>query len=210
MNSKPANTPEEFWDKRYAEDDYVFGQEPNLWMVENASFLQPSMTALVPGDGEGRNGVWLARQGLRVTTLDASPVGFGKAKKLATAQNIDLDARIGDLRDWQPEADTYDLLVSAFLHVNVDNRSDIHRKFAQSLKPNGLLLLEGFAPDYLGYGRGGPKVEKMMFTADGMRQDFAAMMDIGYLEEAKIELPASERRGGPAVVIGLRARRKQT
>jgi SAM-dependent methyltransferase len=179
-------------------------------MAENASLLQPGMTALVPGDGEGRNGVWLFRQGFRVTTFDASPVGVGKAKKLAISQNADIDAQIEDLRDWQPKADTYSLLVFAFLHMNVGDRSDIHRKFAQSLKPGRLLLLEGFAPDHLGYGRGGPKAKKMMFTTDGMRQNFTAMMDIEHLEEAKIELPASERHGGPAVVVRPRARRKQT
>ncbi|MBT5571908.1 MAG: class I SAM-dependent methyltransferase [Alphaproteobacteria bacterium] len=210
MTSKPANAPGEFWDQRYADDDYVFGQEPNQWMAAHAALLQPGMNALVPGDGEGRNGVWLAQQGLHVTTLDASPVGVAKAKKLAAAHNVLLAAQVADLRDWNVVADVYDLLISAFLHVNADDRTDVHRKFAQSLKPGGLMLLEGFAPDHLGYGRGGPKAKEMLFTIDGLREDFAAMMDIEHLEEARIELPASERHGGPAVVTRLRARRKST
>jgi hypothetical protein len=73
--SKQANTPGMLWDKRYAEDDYVFGHEPNQWMAENTDLLTPGLSALVPGDGEGRNGVWLAERGLIVTTIDASPVG---------------------------------------------------------------------------------------------------------------------------------------
>jgi SAM-dependent methyltransferase len=208
MSSKPANTPGEFWGQHYADENYVFGQELNQWMAANAALIQPDMKALVPGDGEGRNGVWLAQQGLQVTTLDASAVGVPKARKLAAAQSISLDARIVDLQDWDLGPDGYGLLVSAFLHVNVDDRSDIHRKFAQSLKSGGLLLLEGFAPDHLGYGRGGPSVKEMTFTTDCLREDFGSMMDIEHLEEARIGLHASERHGGPAVVIRLRARRK--
>jgi len=207
MNN-PGREPAAFWDQRYEDDGYVFGQDPNLWMLENAGLLVPGMTAFVPGDGEGRNGVWLAEKGLAVTTVDASPIGVEKARKLAAARGVRLDAQVGDLRNWAPPKRGFDVVVSAFVHVNPDERTAVHQGMAGTLKAGGLLLLEGFAPDHIGIGKGGPSVKEMMFTADGLREDFGDMLDIEYLAETGTVLPSSERHGGPAVVIRLRARKK--
>jgi len=204
----PRDRPGEFWDERYEGDDYVFGHEPNVWMAENAGLLKPGMRALVPGDGEGRNGVWLAERGLDVTAIDASAVGIEKARKLASERGVDLDIQIADLRDWDAPDAAFDVVVSAFLHVGPDDRAALHRKLARALKPGGLLILEGFTPDHLGLGKGGPKDTRMMFTEDRLRDDFADLLDFEHLEAVATELPASERHGGPAAVIRLRARRK--
>lgn len=206
--SNPGREPASFWDQRYDDDSYVFGQDPNLWMLENADLLSPGMTAFVPGDGEGRNGVWLAEKGLQVTTVDASPIGVAKAQKLAAARGVGLDAHVADMRNWIPPKSGFDVVVSAFVHVDGHERKAVHQAIAKTLKPGGLLLLEGFAPDHIGIGKGGPSVKEMMFTAAGLREDFGDMLDIEYLEETRTVLPASERHGGPAVVMRLRARRK--
>ena len=208
MSGHPGREPGSFWDERYAEDDYVFGHDPNQWMAEHAELLQPGMTALVPGDGEGRNGVWLAERGLQVTTIDASPIGVEKAQRLAAARGVDIEALALDLRDWDAPQSGYDVAVLAFLHVNANERTEVHRIIVQTLKPGGLLLLEGFAPDHIGYGRGGPKVPDIMFTEDRLRGDFEDLLDIEVLDVLKSELPASERHGGPAVVARLRGWRK--
>lgn len=205
--SNPGDSPAAFWDERYVGDDYVFGQEPNVWMATNEAFFNPGMTALLPGDGEGRNGVWLAERGLHVTTIDASPVGVEKARRLAAARDVEIDIQVADLREWAAPVAAYDLVVLAFLHVGPDDRATIHRKIAETLKPGGLLLLEGFTPDHLGYGRGGPKNTRMMFTEDRLRDDFSGLLEIEHMETLKTELPASERHGGPAAVMRLRARR---
>ncbi|MBS27425.1 MAG: SAM-dependent methyltransferase [Alphaproteobacteria bacterium] len=204
----PRSQPGEFWDQRYDGDDYVFGHEPNVWMAANADLLRPDMTALVPGDGEGRNGVWLAEHGLNVTTIDASPVGVTKAKKLADARGVEIDTVVADLRDWAAPQARYDLVVLAFLHVDPGDRTDVHRAIARTLKPGGLLLLEGFTPDHLNYGKGGPPVRDMMCTEDRLRHDFEGLLEFEKIEALKTELPASERHGGPAAVIRLRARRR--
>jgi len=206
--SNPGDGPASFWDERYVGDDYVFGQDPNVWMAANEALFKPGMTALLPGDGEGRNGVWLAERGLHVTTIDASSIGVEKARRLAAARGVEIDIRVADLRDWEVPAATFDLVVLAFLHVGPDDRTGIHRKIARALKPGGLLLLECFTPDHLGYGKGGPKNTTMMFTEERLRDDFADLLEIEHIEALKTELPASERHGGPAAVIRLRARRR--
>lgn len=206
--SNPGDSPGAFWDERYAGDALVFGEAPNVWMAANAELFEPGMRTLLPGDGEGRNGVWLAARGLDVTTVDASPVGVAKARRLAAARGVEIDIRTADLRDWDAPVAAFDLAVCAFLHVGPDDRTGVHRMIARALRPGGLLLLEGFTPDHLGQGKGGPKDTRMMFTEARLRDDFADLLDIAHLEALETELPASERHGGPAAVIRLRARRK--
>lgn len=209
MSTSPGREPGSFWDERYAEDDYVFGDEPNQWMAANEALLASGMVALVPGDGEGRNGVWLAEKGLNVTTIDASPIGVKKAQKLAAERDVIIEALALDLRSWDAPEAAFDVVVLAFVHVNASERADVHRIVAKTLKPGGLLLLEGFAPDHIGHGKGGPKVKEMMFTEDLLREDFDELLTIEHLEVLASELPASERHGGQAVVARLRGRRKQ-
>lgn len=204
--SRDAADPAAFWDERYAAADYVFGTEPNVWLVANSALLKPGMTALVPGDGEGRNGVWLAGHRLTVTSVDASPIGVEKARKLAAAHKVDMEIICADLRDWQPPQAAYDLALLAFVHTGAADRTAVHRKVGDALKSGGHLILEGFTPDHLGYGKGGPKVEAMMFTEDRLRGDFDNF-EILHLESLKTELPASDRHGGKAAVIRLLARK---
>jgi SAM-dependent methyltransferase len=204
--SRDAADPAAFWDERYATPDYVFGTEPNVWLTTNEGLFQPGMKALVPGDGEGRNGVWLAKRGFAVTAIDASPIGIGKAENLAAAEGVEVETVCADLRGWTLPGPIYDLVVSAFVHIGAADRAAVHAKYAEALAPGGYLILEGFTPDHIGYGKGGPKVEAMMFTEDRLRDDFAAL-EIEHLETLKTDLPASERHGGPAAVIRLRARK---
>ena len=78
----------ERWNKRFAEEGYHFGTEPNAFLVSQAGRLAPGMSALSVGDGEGRNSVWLAQRGLKVTAFDFSPVALEKAKALARASGV--------------------------------------------------------------------------------------------------------------------------
>jgi hypothetical protein len=133
---------------------------------------------LLPGDGEGRNGVCLARRWLDVTTVDAPPVDAQKAGRLAAARDVDPAIR-----------------------------ANIHRKVDCALKPGGFLLLEGFAPDYLRYGKGGPKAKEMMFTETATAKKFFSLLNIELFVKLHSGLPSSECHGGFVVVLRLRGRR---
>ncbi|MBM3558896.1 MAG: class I SAM-dependent methyltransferase [Alphaproteobacteria bacterium] len=161
------------------------------------------MRAFLPGDGEGRNGVWLVERGLVVTTVDSSPVGVDKARRLAASRRVKLDAHVGDLRDWKYPVAVFDLVVLAFVHVDAGERSGLHAEVATTLRPGGHLLLEGFTPDHLGR-KGGPKSADRMFTAATLADDFSGL-DILCNEECEVELPAAERHGGLAAVVRLLA-----
>ncbi|MGE0255681.1 MAG: class I SAM-dependent methyltransferase [Alphaproteobacteria bacterium] len=204
MSATTQEDPRVFWDARYVGGDYVFGLEPNRWLAAHEYLLRPRMRAFLPGDGEGRNGVWLAERGLVVTTVDASPVGVDKARRLAASRGVRLDAHVADLRDWKYPAAAYELVVLAFVHVEVGERAGLHAEIAATLRPGGHLLLEGFTPAHLGR-KGGPKTADRMFTAATLADDFSGL-DILHLEECEVELPAAERHGGLAAVVRLLAR----
>lgn len=204
MGDTVSEDPRDFWDARYVGDEYVFGLEPNRWLAAHEHLLRRRMRAFLPGDGEGRNGVWLAERGLAVTTVDASPVGVEKASQLATSRGVTLDAHVADLRAWKYPASAYDLVVLAFVHVEAGERAGLHAEIAATLRPGGHLLLEGFTPAHLGR-KGGPKTADRMFTAAILADDFSGL-DILHLEECEVELPAAERHGGPAAVVRLLAR----
>lgn len=164
------------FDSRYSEPGYHYGTEPNEFLVAQASRLSAGQKALVPGDGEGRNGVWLAEQGLDVTTFDPSPVGVEKARQLAAARAVDIDANVGEFATWTWQADSYDVVVLTYVHLEPTARRKGHAAAWRALKPGGLLILEAFSPrqaEMRKHGAtGGPKHFDWLFSEAMMRDDF--------------------------------------
>ena len=136
-----------FWDDRYSESSYAYGTIPNQFLTEQQHRFRPGMSALVVGDGEGRNGVWLARQGLQVLSVDLSPVGLEKAQKLAVQQDVQLQTECADLTTWNWLCNEYDLVVAIYLHFAPEVRQRMHQSMLRALKPGGLLILEAFNPE---------------------------------------------------------------
>ena len=84
---------ESIWSARYrdAGDDYLFGTEPNRFLAHRLDLLQSGRTALSVADGEGRNSVWLAEQGLEVTAIEISAIAVQKARHLAAGRKLDVN-----------------------------------------------------------------------------------------------------------------------
>lgn len=161
-----------FWDQNFSVEGYKYGTAPNAFMAEQAMRLPRCCEVLVPGDGEGRNGVWLAEQGHHVTAMDSSRVGLHKAKTLANERHVALQTVLADLNEWTPPPSSADALVLIYLHLPPGLRSAAHTRLAQALRPQGLLILESFHPLQLNHQSGGPKDVAMLYTLDLLRQDF--------------------------------------
>jgi SAM-dependent methyltransferase len=161
-----------FWDQNFAAAGYKYGTQPNAFLVWQAQRIAPGSHVLVPGDGEGRNGVWLAQQGHRVTAMDGSAVGLQKAQTLAAERGVALDTVLGDLADWTPEPGRFDAVVLTFVHLPPAIRAAAHQRLAAGLRPGGLLLLEAFHPQQLQHTSGGPKDAAMLYTSALLRADF--------------------------------------
>ncbi len=199
------------WDERYSGETYAFGMEPNEFLAAQRDRLKAGMRALVPGDGEGRNGVWLAEQGLDVDTLDLSGVGVDKARRLAAARGVAINAIRADALAWDwPEA-RYDLIALIFLHLTEADRRRLHQKALAALKPGGLIVLEAFRPEQIARqaagAHGGPKDPALLFSVAALREDFGAH-DILALEEAEIRLSEGPHHVGDCAVVRALARRR--
>ena len=196
----------DFWNSRYAESGYAYGTEPNAFLVSQKQYLRPSGTVLAVADGEGRNGVWLAQQGLAVLSVDASEVGLCKAQELAADRGVTIRTEKVDLTTWQWPGQKFDVVVSIYAHFPPEVRARMHRRMFETLKPGGILILEAFTPAQLNYQSGGPPVVEMLYTVDMLRIDFAGG-EILLLEDAITELAEGKYHRGPAAVVRLVLRR---
>ncbi|MBK1616956.1 SAM-dependent methyltransferase [Lamprobacter modestohalophilus] len=194
------------WDQRFDRDDYLYGTEPSQFLVAQRDRLRPGQRALVVAEGEGRNAVYLAEQGLEVRALDSSRVALAKAQRLAAERRVEVDFRYTDLAHWQWEPDAYDLVVAIFIQfADPALRAAIFAGMQQTLAPGGLLLLHGFTPAQLAYGTGGPPCAELLYTPELLREAFAEM-EILQLEEYERELQEGSGHAGQAALIDLVAR----
>ena len=189
------------WDQAYSDvEGYKYGEQPNAFLKEQAHRIPPRARVLLPGDGEGRNGVWLAEQGHQVCALDNSAVGLAKAEALAHRRQVTLQTVLVDLADWQPEPASADAVVLTYLHLPPPLRTPVMHKLVQALKPGGVLLLEAFHPRQLQYSSGGPKNEAMLYTLDMLRGNLAAGMQELLASESETLLDEGPGHQGPAYV----------
>lgn len=195
------------WEERFAKPEYEFGKAPNDFLVRCKPLLPTSGTALAVADGEGRNGVWLAEQGLDVVSVDFSPSAQKKARALAAERGVSINLIEGDAHIWTyPEA-AFDVVVEIFTQFSTP--AERPRKWAgmrRALKPGGLLIIEGYAPKQLHYGTGGPKQVEHLYTRELLEQAFGDFDDLRIFEEER-ELREGAAHAGMSAVISLTARK---
>ena len=196
------------WDERYAGGEYFFGTRPNTFMVSQHQLLKPGMSCLAVADGEGRNGVWLVQQGLKVLSVDSSAVAASKADTLAQQKGVKLDFEVADLLNWDWGDNRYDVVVAIFIQFATPaQRTLLFANIKKCLKPGGLLLLQGYTPRQLEYGTGGPPVAENMYTETLLRKAFADM-EILHLAEHDDEINEGAGHKGMSALIDIVARKK--
>ena len=189
-----------FWDQAFDTPHFKYGTAPNAFVRAQAHRLRPAARVLVPGDGEGRNGVWLAAQGHAVLSVDASGVGLRKAQQWAAEQGVALQTELADLTSWQPAPGAFDGVVLTFVHLPSALRRDVHQRLVRALRPGGWLILEAFTPEQLRYASGGPKDADMLYTMDDLSTDFAGLHE--HLAWAgEVWLDEGPGHQGPAQVV---------
>lgn len=165
------------------------------------------MKALAVADGEGRNGVWLAQQGLDVVSIDISEVAQAKAARLARLRSVSLDLRLADVANWEWPAEAFDLVAAIFIQfADPTQREKIFAGIRRTLKPGGLLLLEGYRPEQIAYGTGGPPTVENLYTAPMLRAAFDGF-EVLSLEEYDAEVQEGSGHSGMSALIDLVARK---
>ena len=163
------------WDERYQTPEYIFGDQPCQWLIMNQHRLPQSGQALALGDGEGRNGVFLAELGFEVTSVDLSEVGLSKARDLARKRGVTIQTVQADLEYYEIEAESQDLIVSIYCHLPDAIRKLVHERAEVALKPGGLFILEAFHHSQLKYQSGGPKTTDLLYDLDALLDDFQTL-----------------------------------
>jgi SAM-dependent methyltransferase len=211
--STPPDRPSAFadaaetWDRRYAGDDFLFGSEPNAWLREHAHHWQAGQRVLSVADGEGRNSVWLAREGLQVDAFDISEVAVAKARRLAASQGVAVSFSVADCDGFCWPQARYDGVAAIFVQfADPALRARLFSRMVDCLKPGGVLVLQGYTPRQLEYRTGGPPQAFHLYTEPMLREAFAAM-DLITLREYDAEVREGTGHRGRSALIGLVARR---
>ena len=202
MATPPTLTPN-FWDQRYSTQEYLYGTEPSDFLAERFSKLPAGGEVLCLADGEGRNGVFLATRGMRVTGVDSSAVGLAKAQKLATERGVSLTTIVADLSSWDPGEARWDGVVSIWAHLPAPLRAALHPRLARALRPGGVLLLEHYHPRQLAYGTGGPSDPTMMLTLDELDAAFPGWARLHAFEGERVVVEGSGHGGKSCVTQAI-------
>jgi len=195
------------WQERYSTPDFTFGKEPSEFLVRCRPLLPRSGNALAVADGEGRNGVWLAKQGLDVLSIDFSPAAQAKARALAAENEIAITFVEADVHGWRYPDVAFEVVVEIFTQFSTPPERE--RKWAgmrRALKGGGLLIVQGYTPKQLEYGTGGPKQIEQLYTREMLERAFGDFNDVEIIEQER-ELHEGAGHHGMSAVIELTGRK---
>ena len=198
----------QFWNERFNKDEFIFGKEPNEYLVEQTrKYLKLGSKVLCIADGEGRNGVWLAKQGMQVVGFDASDIALAKAKQFARDNQVEIEYSFSDTDSFDWQKNTYDAVVGIFIQfADPSMRKRIFEQTYETLKPGGIFILQGYTPKQLEYKTGGPSLIEHLYTEElirGLAKSFE-ILDLCCYEK---ELNEGARHAGMSALLGLVAKK---
>ena len=186
----------EDWNRKHEESELLFRAEPNRFLVAEVEGLPPDR-ALDLACGQGRNAVWLAERGWRVTGVDFSEVALARARRLAAARAVSVEWVPADLREYAPPAGAFDLVAVLYLHLTAPERRLVLGHAAAALAPGGTLLVVGHDLANLGTGAPGPSSPKVLFTPDDVVAELPGLR----IERAEQVLRPVETEAGEVQAI---------
>lgn len=207
MPKHPSSPHSAHWEQRYACEDYLFGTEPNVFLHAHQALMQAGMSVLAVADGESRNGVWMARQGMQVLSLEVSANAIAKGKRLAEKHEVDIDFIQTDLMHWQWPSEKFDMIVAIFIQfLSGEERKQAFTAMKRALKPSGLFLLQGYTPKQLTYRTGGPSSIEQLYTKE-LLQELLDDMDILEMLEHESIMDEGIAHSGMSALIDVVARK---
>ncbi|OWS68829.1 SAM-dependent methyltransferase [Polynucleobacter campilacus] len=198
----------QFWNQRFNKEEFIFGKEPNEYLaLQTRNYLKPNDKVLCIADGEGRNGVWLATQGMRVVGFDASDIALGKAKQFAKDNQVEVEYSFSDTDSFDWQTNTYDAVIGIFIQfADPTMRERIFQQTHKALKPGGIFILQGYTPKQLEYKTGGPSLIEHLYTEEMIR-GLAKAFQILDLRCYEKELNEGARHAGMSALLGLVAKK---
>ena len=194
----------EDWNARYASRELLWSAEPNRLFASEVEGLEPGR-ALDLACGEGRNAVWLAERGWRVTAVDFSDVALEKARRLAGSRGVEVEWVLADVLDFAPERQAFDLVALLYLQLPHEELGRAVGAAVDAVAPGGTILVLGHDTRNLREGHGGPKDVSVLYTPENV----VAWMDGLVVERAETVRRSVPVEDGEAVALDafVRARR---
>jgi SAM-dependent methyltransferase len=200
------SNPQAMWDKRFSTPEYVFGEAPNAFLVSQAALIEKGQ-ALAVADGEGRNSVWLAQQGLSVDAFDFSSPAIVKAQALAAKHKVKVNFTCSDWQSFDWPTAHYDLVAGIFFQFAApDERSQLFEKINKSLKPGGLLIIQGYGKNQLKYNTGGPGKLDHLYDDALMHEAFAGY-EVLVCNTYETSITEGAGHSGMSALVGFVARK---
>lgn len=204
------------WDRRFAELDYAYGTEANVWLQSIVETLapEPNPEALFPADGEGRNAVWAATEGWKATVFDLSKEGERKCRLLAEGHGVQVNYEVDDLVLRTFPDERYALIACSWFHTPPPIRKKHMPRMLHALAPGGHFVMEGYHKTQLNFSSGGPKSFDLLFDLDEVVEELtgptAPPMSVLYAAVEETVLDESDLHRGPASVVRIHLVRDET
>lgn len=190
--------PADFWNERYAQEEFIYGTQPNEFFKAQLDKLDVGKL-LLPAEGEGRNAVYAASQGWEVVAFDISAKGKEKALGLSKERQVSVHYEISGVLEFHSDV-KFDAIGLCYAHFPANIRKQAHQHLMQFLKPDGIVIFEAFAKAQLGKPSGGPKNLEMLFSINEVKEEFSNL-DFSYLKEETVTLEEGNYHQGTAEVI---------
>jgi SAM-dependent methyltransferase len=193
------------WNARFSEPGFAYGTAPNDFLMEIAPRLADG-PVLSLGEGEGRNGVYLASLGREVWAVDGSPVGMAKAQELAASRGLAIHTEVADLGAFPIEPGRWPVILCFFVHMPRALRRRVFEAVARGLTPGGMFVLEAFRPGQIAHGTGGPQDPDRLATLAEIQQELPGLEWI-VARETERHLDEGRYHAGLSATVQLLARR---
>lgn len=195
------------WEERFAQEGYLFGTEPVPFLSKYGGLFEAGKSVLSIAEGEGRNGVQLAKMGLKVTGVEFAPSAVAKAEKLATHNGVSPKFIQSDLFDWDWPTEAYDIVLGLYFQfVGPEGRDILWRRMLRAAKPGGLVMIHGYSPKQIEFGTGGPPSVENMYEPADFNEIFGDC-DVLHLEDYEAEQRSGSAHVGMSAQIDFIARK---
>lgn len=196
---------QELWNKKFSRDGYLYGTNPNQFIKNSFVNFKKDQTVLCLGEGEGRNAIFLAKEGFDVEAIDASDIGLNKLFEQSKIENVEIKTACMDINDWQVSK-KYGAILFSFLHLKIDELKTLIKKIETSLEKDGFFVCEVFSKNQIENNSGGPKDLELLYSMDDFKENIKELK-IHKLEEVITNLEEGTGHQGEASVIRLIAQK---
>jgi 2-polyprenyl-3-methyl-5-hydroxy-6-metoxy-1,4-benzoquinol methylase len=194
------------WDERYSQQENAYGRLPNDFLMECLPIITKG-NALSLGEGQGRNAIYLAKNGFSVAAVDSSEVAMQQALKLAKEEQVHIQYTQTNLTNYHIKTAYWQLIISIYCHLPSQVREQVHQNVVNGLATGGYFILESFSPEQIHNQTGGPKNPDMLPSLEILKSELKGLTLIS-ARQIDRDVQEGLHHSGMASVIQILAQKK--